>query len=92
VGESRPDLTFVLDLPAEEGLARAKARRGDGAADRFEGEKLEFHRALREAFRAIAAQDPRRCVLVDASRHPDQVAADVWREVEARLLARPAAA
>ena len=57
VGETRPDLTLVLDLPPETGLARARDR---GAADRFEGEDLGFHRALRAALLAIAAREPGR--------------------------------
>jgi dTMP kinase len=92
IGDARPDLTFMLDLPAEEGLARALKRRGDDAVDRFEAEKIEFHRALRDAFRTIASRNPHRCVLIDASRGEDEIAADVWRAVETRLLApKPAA-
>src|SRR5205085_2396239 len=66
VADTRPDLTFILDLPAVEGLKRAKAR--GAAADRFESEELAFHERLRHAFLAIAAAEPHRCVVVDASR------------------------
>ena len=62
VGACRPDLTLVLDLPAAEGLARAAARRGAAAADRFEGEGLAFHETLRRAFLAIVEAEPERCV------------------------------
>src|SRR5229473_366891 len=62
VGDLRPDLTFILDVPAEVGLARAGKRRGDGAADRFEGESLAFHAELREAYRLLVVAEPRRCV------------------------------
>src|SRR5438874_4993131 len=48
IGDLSPDLTIVLDVPAELGLQRAKRRRGNGAADRFETETLEFHKKLRE--------------------------------------------
>ena len=51
VGDNKPDLTIVLDAPAEIGLARAHARRGDGAVDRFESEDIAFHERLREAYR-----------------------------------------
>lgn len=84
VGETRPDLTLILDLPAEEGLARAAARSGQGA-DRFESEGLAFHRALREAFRALATEEPERCVLIDASGTPEAVEEAIWQEVSARL-------
>ena len=87
VGGTRPDLTFVLDLPAAEGLARAaERRRGRGeAADRFEQEDLAFHARLREAFLAIARAEPARCHVVDAARGPDAVAEEVWSIVERRL-------
>jgi dTMP kinase len=92
VGDNMPDLTFMLDVPAEEGLARAGKRRGDDAADRFEAENIDFHRSLRAAFRAIAERNPQRCVIIDATRPPDDVAADIWREVETRLLDQKASA
>jgi dTMP kinase len=69
----RPDLTLMLDLPAEEGLARASARRGTGASDRFEAERIGFHRRLRQAFLDIAAAEPARCVVLDASLAPDEI-------------------
>lgn len=86
VGATRPALTLVLDLDAETGLARAGARRGAAQADRFEAEGLSFHRRLRDAFRAIAAADAGRCVLIDASGTEDEVAAAILDAVRARLL------
>lgn len=91
VGAFGPDLTFVLDLPAATGLARAKARRGAAAADRFEGEDLSYHQALNAAFRDLAATDGR-CVLVDADRPVERVAAEVWAHVCHRLDPEGAAA
>jgi dTMP kinase len=85
VGNALPDLTFVLDLPAELGLARALARRGDAAADRFETESLAYHEALNAAFREIAEKEPLRCVLIDASRPKDTIAAEIWQIVRKRL-------
>jgi dTMP kinase len=68
IGTCRPDLTVILDLDPRLGLARADARRGtSGAADRFEGETLAFHERIRAAFRAIAATEPARCLLLDAT-------------------------
>jgi len=85
VGACRPDLTLVLDLPAAEGLARAAARRGEAAADRFEGEGLAFHETLRRAFLAIVEAEPERCVLIDARPSEGEVAATIWAAVRARL-------
>jgi dTMP kinase len=90
IGDLRPDLTFILDLPVEIGLQRAAARRGTGAPDRFEGENLRFHQGLRDAFRAIAAAEPGRCVLVDADADADTVAARIWTVLRDRLLPTPA--
>jgi dTMP kinase len=90
VGDTRPDLTLVLDVPAEVGLARAARRRGSGAGDRFEAEALDFHKKLREAYLELAAREPERCVVIDAARAPDKVGDAVWAVVNARL--RPAEA
>jgi len=84
VGDTRPDLTVVLDVPADEGLARATARSGAGA-DRFESESLNFHRHLREAFRDLALREPERCVLIDGRQDPDTVAEAIWHAVASRL-------
>ena len=86
IGDLKPDLTIILDVPVELGLKRAAARRGNGAPDRFEAEDLKFHQDLREAFRQIAAEDPQRCVLIDASADPDTVAAQVWSILRNRLF------
>ena len=85
VGPNRPDLTVILDVPAETGLERAQARRGAESADRFEDEGLQFHETLRRAFLDIAAAEPERCVVVDALKSEDEVAEAVWSAVEARL-------
>jgi len=79
----RPDLTLILDLPIDIGLGRAIAR--DGAATRFESKGLAFHERLREAFQAIAAAEPARCALIDASGSVDEVARAVARAVAERL-------
>ena len=80
-----PDLTLILDLPVEIGLARAGARRGEVAADRFEGEALTFHQGLREGFLAIAAKEPKRCTVIDAAQSLEEVAAAIWQAVEPQL-------
>jgi dTMP kinase len=84
---TKPDLTFILDLPAEIGLARAgerRVRKGEGA-DRFEDEALSFHQALRQAFLAIAKAEPRRCAVIDADQPIDEVEAAIWATLRERL-------
>lgn len=85
---TRPDLTLVLDVPAKLGLARAGQRRelSGEARDRYESEGLPFHASVRNAFLTIAAAEPGRCAVVDASGPPDSVERFVWAEVEGRLL------
>ncbi|MBU6456634.1 MAG: dTMP kinase [Bradyrhizobium sp.] len=90
IGDLKPDLTIILDVPVEIGLCRAAARRGIGAPDRFEAEDVGFHRDLREAYRQIAADEPQRCVLIDATPDPATVAASVWAVLHDRLLTTPA--
>lgn len=85
VGGLAPDLTFILDLPVEVGLERAKSRRGEAAPDRFEAENLEFHQKLRDAYLAIAAEDPERCLVIDAGARKEVVARKIWSAVGARL-------
>ena len=85
VGTLKPDLTFILDVPAEVGLERASKRRGDAGADRFEGESLEFHERLREAYLHLAAGEPDRCVLIDARDPQAAVATRIWDTVAKRL-------
>jgi dTMP kinase len=85
VGAAMPDLTFILDVPATVGLARAKRRRGKGTTDRFEGESVEFHEELRKAYAALAANEPKRCVVVDGRAPRDVVAERIWAIVEQRL-------
>ncbi|HEY2048057.1 MAG TPA: dTMP kinase [Caulobacteraceae bacterium] len=83
VGEFCPDLTLVLDLPIDIGLARADTLGGQEA--RFEGKGAAFHAAIRKAFLDIAAAEPHRCVVVDASRSEDAVAEAVWAAVQTRV-------
>ena len=83
LGSFAPDLTVILDLPAEIGLARAAARAsGD---DRFERLDQAFHERLREGFRTIAAKDSARCVVIDGSSDPQTVHRAVLDAVEGRL-------
>lgn len=84
IGDFLPDLTLILDLPVEVGLARAGRR--SGGEDRYERMDPDFHRRLRAGFLAIAEAEPGRCVVIDADRSVESVAADIWTAVKARLL------
>jgi len=79
IGDLVPDITLILDLPETIGLQRANARAG--GETRFEELGLEFHRALRQGYRAIADQHPQRCRLIDATQAVD----DVTRDLQATL-------
>lgn len=92
IGDLKPDLTIILDIPVEVGLQRAAARRGSGVPDRFEAEDLQFHQDLRDAYRQIAAEDPQRCVLIDANADADTVAARVWTALREHVFAVPSPA
>ncbi len=83
-GGIRPDRTFLLDCPVEQGLSRAFQRDRSGAAerqDRFEREDLEFHRVVREGYLEIARQEPDRYVVIDASQGPDGIEAAVFESI-----------
>jgi dTMP kinase len=85
VGDLGPDLTIILDIPPETGLARATKRRGDAPIDRFEGEAFDFHKKLREAYLELAEREPQRCVVINAGPDPATVAEFVWAAVNTRL-------
>lgn len=76
-----PDLTVLLDIPAEAGLARARGRNAAGGSDatpdRFEKEALAVHEHRRQAFRDLAEAEPERFVVVDAEQPIDAIAATV---------------
>ena len=83
-GELRPDLTLLLDLPVETGLARAGNR---SIPDRFEAEKGRFFEDVRNAYLEIAAREPDRVKIIDASRQMEEVREQIRSEIE-RFLSR----
>lgn len=83
VGDFRPDLTLILDIPPGAGLARAND--GTGGEDRYERMDLSFHERLREGFLDIARREPARCVVIDATLPLDAVAAAIRAAVRDRL-------
>ncbi|HXP83353.1 MAG TPA: dTMP kinase [Bryobacteraceae bacterium] len=85
-----PDQTLVIDIDTETGLERAR-RRADSIQDvetRIEEQDIAFHRKVRDAYRQLAADEPRRVKLIDGGRSTEAVAADVWEAVEALLAIR----
>ncbi len=85
IGDLVPDLTLILDTPVEVTMERSALRRGDAKADRFEAEGVQFHEKLREAFLAVAAAEPRRCVVIDTNAPRKTVAKLIWDTVQSRL-------
>ena len=83
IGDFKPNLTLVLDLPVAVGLERAKAR--PGSENRFEQFNAEFHEKLRQAFLDIAKRNGDRCMLIDAAGSEDQVAELIWQTVAKRF-------
>jgi dTMP kinase len=86
VGSVKPDLTFLLDLPVEAGLARAWKRieKDEIKEDRFEKEALGFHRRVREGYLALARKEPERIVLLDGLRDEQTL----HQQIVARLAGR----
>ena len=84
-----PDLTFLLDLEPGQGLERAAQREQQlrQRQDRMERELLAFHQRVRDGYRAIAAAEPRRVVVIDGARGMTEIEDDIRRRVEAALTA-----
>ena len=79
-GGLRPDLTVLLDLPPAEGLSRAS-----GTADRFGREDEAFHEHVRDGYLTLAAREPQRWLVVDATQTPEAVLDAIWQRVEPLL-------
>ena len=92
VAPTYPDLTLVIDMPADDGLARAAARRKlqsppNSKPDAYEGRDIAYHERLRKGFVAIALAEPQRCRLIDGRGSEREVADLVWAAVERHLIA-----
>lgn len=89
IAETQPDLTFIIDMDVAEGLARAHARRSEGAPgetpDRFEGRDRSFHETLRRGFLDLAKKEPTRCLVIDGAGSEDDVANRVWTAASRKL-------
>lgn len=83
VGDFKPDLTFIMDLPVEKGLQRSLAR--DVDSNRYERMQLAFHENLRAAFLKIARDNPDRCRIIDANGDIDSVQNSIKKEIDLLL-------
>lgn len=84
VGEMKPDLTIILDIPPEAGLKRADERQSGGT--RYERMDKAFHARLRDGFIDISRREPKRCVVVDATGSIDTIADTIRQYIETRLM------
>ena len=83
-GARRPDLTILLDAPVERALARAAARNAGSVPDRFEQERSDFFERVRSVYRARAAAEPERIVIVDATQPVEKVGSEILEHLRAR--------
>ncbi|HEY0106705.1 MAG TPA: dTMP kinase [Rhizomicrobium sp.] len=79
----KPDLTFILDMPVEAGLARTRDRTHD--ENRFEKFDMAFHERMRKSFLDIAKRDHERCAVIDATADADTVEKAVWQTIAKRF-------
>lgn len=92
IGDFKPDLTLIFDLPIETGLERsfAQKKKSSGAEsteDRFEHLNKDFHEKMRQGFLSIAKSDQYRCKIVDATGSPDEIFQIVLSIVQGKLNA-----
>jgi dTMP kinase len=91
-GGVKPDISFLLDLDAGEGLGRLDGRIQEGgevaSRDRIESETIEFHGTVRQAYLDEAARDPERFAVLDARGHIEELAREIASRVDDRLMER----
>jgi dTMP kinase len=84
VGNVMPDMTIVIDVPTEIGLARLKQRASD-LPDRMERENVDFYKKIREGYLVLAKGMPERFLVIDGTKSEDAIAKRIWAEVQTRL-------
>jgi dTMP kinase len=84
VGDSIPDITFVLDVDAATAQSRMQKPR---RADRMEQQPVEFYERVREAYRELAEREPDRIVLIDGAQAPDEIDNEIWKTLCERFPA-----
>lgn len=87
IGDFKPDITFIFDIDAEEGLKRSSKRLADQGSqeDRFENMDIDFHKRLRQGFLDIAKNNPARCFVIDATKSVDDIATEILSIVQPRI-------
>jgi dTMP kinase len=83
VGDCVPEITFVLDVDAVTAESRMQHERRK--ADRMEQQAAEFYECVREGYRELAAREPKRIVLINGSRDPDQIEIEIWQKLCSRF-------
>jgi dTMP kinase len=84
IGDTKPDLTILIDLPPEIGLARVHAR-SDGQLDRMEKEAIEFFQAVRQGYLDLAKSEPKRFLVLNGSQTVEELETQIWQRVGATL-------
>ena len=84
IGDTKPDLTILIDLPPEIGLGRVHAR-SDGQLDRMEKEAIEFFQAVRQGYLDLAKSEPKRFLVLDGSQSIEDLETQIWQRVGAAL-------
>ncbi len=84
VGETRPDLTLLLHVPLSVSESRRLSRQNSQSApaDRFEESDRAFFERVEGGFQVIATTEPKRVLVIEASRDVESIAADIWSRVE----------
>ena len=84
VGEAKPDLTILLDIPVEEGLKRS--RRAENVEQRFEDKEVAFHERLRQAYLKLAKAEPHRFVVISALQTPEAIHQQIMQTITKRNI------
>jgi dTMP kinase len=80
----RPDLTVLLDIPPQKGLSR----KGSRSNDRFEAENIAFHHKIRDGYLKLAAEEPERWLVIDATLPKAEIGKIIWERVDRLIQAR----
>jgi dTMP kinase len=83
VGDFKPELVMILDIP--ESIALARARERGGSENRFEKKGADYHAKVRSAFLQIAASDQRQYQVIDANQSMDRVSDDIVTVINGRF-------
>lgn len=84
VGDFVPDLTVIIDIPAEIGMARAR-QRAEGKPDRMEQENNGFYERVREGYLLLARSLPERFFVIDGTGQPEDIEEAIWQELQDRF-------